>query len=138
MLLRGHEATGPHHAERADRSADGALTIEGEIWTNDDIVDYEWEFHVPADQVPRLVTALGGTSGDDVLPSSKPTPTLTSPPRLGRTDEPARGDLHFLQQVRRLTPLLGDGDSRGGRSARSGTCVCGSPSVDLSACCPGT
>ena len=32
---------GPNHAERADRSADGALTIEGEIWTNDDIVDYE-------------------------------------------------------------------------------------------------
>ncbi len=62
MLLRGDDAPGYHHAERADLSADGTLTIEDEIWTNDDVDDYEWEFHVLADQVPGLVTALGGTT----------------------------------------------------------------------------
>jgi hypothetical protein len=67
MLLRGADSPGYHHAERANLSAHGALTIEGEIWTNDDADDYEWEFHVPADQVPGLVAALGGTAGDDVL-----------------------------------------------------------------------
>jgi hypothetical protein len=67
MLLRGNDAPGYHHAERTDLSADGALTIEGEIWTTDAADDYEWEFHVPADQVPGLVTGLGGTAKDDVL-----------------------------------------------------------------------
>ncbi len=42
--------------------------------------DYEWEFHVPADQVPRLVTALGGTSGDDVLPLLKAHSDAHQPP----------------------------------------------------------
>ena len=79
MLLRGHEATGPHHAERADLSADGALTIEGEIGTNDDMDDYGWEFHVPT----RCLASSphwAGRRGTTCSPSSKPTPTLTSPP----------------------------------------------------------
>ncbi len=80
MLLRGDDAPGYHRAERADLSADGTLTIEGEIWTNDDVDDYEWEFHVPADQVPGLVTALGGTTGDDVLVLLKAYGTAHHPP----------------------------------------------------------
>jgi hypothetical protein len=39
------------------------MTIEGEIWTSDDDVDdYEWEYHVPADQVPGLASAAAISS----------------------------------------------------------------------------
>ena len=46
----------------------GALTIEGQsIVDREDPPEYEWVFRLPADQVPKLVVALGGTPGDDVL-----------------------------------------------------------------------
>ena len=60
---------GYHRTEWATLDESGALTIEGQsLSSSADYFEYEWAFQVAADQVPRLVTALGGAAGDDVLP----------------------------------------------------------------------
>jgi hypothetical protein len=67
-VLREDTAPGYRRTEWATLSETGALTIEGQSLTDDDEWgEYEWAFSVPAEQVPGLVTALGGTAGDDVL-----------------------------------------------------------------------
>jgi hypothetical protein len=68
-VLREDSAPGYHRTEWATLSPLGALTIEGQSLTSGSGADeYEWAFSVPADQVPGLVAALGGATGDDVLP----------------------------------------------------------------------
>jgi hypothetical protein len=67
-VLREDTAPGYHRTEWAALSETGALTIDGQSITSDDEYgEYEWAFSVPADQVPGLITTLGGTAGDDVL-----------------------------------------------------------------------
>ena len=53
---------------------DGALIIEGqdlgdgvEAVFGDGIREYEWVTEVSAEDVPKLIAALGGSPGDDIL-----------------------------------------------------------------------
>jgi hypothetical protein len=67
--LRHDESPGYSRTEWASVDESGALSIEGQsLSSSADPYEYEWAFSVAPDQVPRLVTALGGTAGEDVIP----------------------------------------------------------------------
>ena len=67
--LREDSQPGYSRSEWAALDDAGALTIEGQsLSSSADFYEYEWAFQVAAEQVPRLVAALGGAAGDDVLP----------------------------------------------------------------------
>ena len=60
---------GYRRAEWASVSETGTLVIEGESVDADaDPPEYEWVFRLRSEQVAKLVSALGGSPGDDVLP----------------------------------------------------------------------
>jgi hypothetical protein len=66
--LREDSRPGYSRSEWAALDESGALSIEGQsLSSSADFYEYEWAFRVVAEQVPRLVAALGGTAGDDVL-----------------------------------------------------------------------
>ena len=67
-ILRRDRSPGYQRTEWARIDEAGVLRIEGQsLSASADCHEYEWAFRVTADQVPALVTALGGTPGDDVL-----------------------------------------------------------------------
>ena len=66
--LREDRQPGYSRVEWAGVDGSGILRIEGQsLSTSAESLEYEWAFRVPADQVPALVGALGGSPGDDVL-----------------------------------------------------------------------
>ena len=68
-VLHEDARPGYRRAEWAAVSETGALTIEGQsVVAGGDPPEYEWVFRLRPEEVPKLVTALGGTPGDDVLP----------------------------------------------------------------------
>lgn len=74
VLRESRDATGVRYLE-ARLEPDGAVVIEGqdlgdgvEAVFGEGVREYEWRWRVDPGQVAAAVSALGGESGDEVLP----------------------------------------------------------------------